>query len=48
MRRKDGRPAFLLMGAHHAREWPSAEHTLEFAYELVKGCEHGGKRGSAG
>lgn len=37
VRRRDGRPAFLMMGAHHAREWPSAEHTMEFAYELVRG-----------
>lgn len=33
---KDGRPVFLLMGLHHAREWPSGEHTLEFAFDLVK------------
>jgi len=33
--RKDGRPVFLLMGLHHAREWPSGEHTIEFAYDLV-------------
>ena len=25
-----GKPAFLLTGAHHAREWPTAEFTLEF------------------
>jgi hypothetical protein len=37
VRRRDGRPAFLMPGAHHAREWPSAEHTMEFAYELVRG-----------
>ena len=41
--RKDGRPVFLLMGAHHAREWPSAEHTLEFAYQLVRGWKRGSK-----
>jgi murein tripeptide amidase MpaA len=33
----DGKPIFLIMGEHHAREWPSAEHTLEFAYDLVEG-----------
>jgi hypothetical protein len=27
----DGKPTFFLMGAHHAREWPSAEIPLEFA-----------------
>jgi murein tripeptide amidase MpaA len=33
----DGKPVFLLMGLHHAREWPSAEVTLEFAYDLLRG-----------
>ena len=23
------------MGVHHAREWPSSEHTIEFAYDLL-------------
>ena len=23
------------MGAHHAREWPSSEHAIEFAYDLL-------------
>jgi murein tripeptide amidase MpaA len=23
------------MGTHHAREWPSAEHSLEWAYDLL-------------
>jgi hypothetical protein len=32
----DGRPTFFLMGAHHAREWPSAEVALEYAHLLVK------------
>jgi hypothetical protein len=26
----DGKPAFFLMGEHHAREWPSAEIPVEF------------------
>ncbi len=34
---RDGKPVFLQMGAHHAREWPSAENAFEFAYELIKG-----------
>ena len=34
---RDGKPVFLQMGVHHAREWPSAENAIEFAYELVKG-----------
>ena len=33
----DGKPVFVLMGVHHAREWPSGEHTMEFAYDLLKG-----------
>jgi murein tripeptide amidase MpaA len=31
----DGRPVFLNFGAHHAREWPSAEMPMEFALDLV-------------
>ena len=34
---RDGKPVFLQMGAHHAREWPSSEHAMEWAYELVNG-----------
>ncbi|HEX8083262.1 MAG TPA: M14 family metallopeptidase [Solirubrobacteraceae bacterium] len=33
----DGKPAFLQIGVHHAREWPSAEHPMEWAYELING-----------
>lgn len=33
----DGKPTFLIMGLHHAREWPSGEHTMEFAIDLAKG-----------
>ena len=33
---RDGKPVFLLMGAHHAREWPSAEHTMEFGFDLLE------------
>jgi hypothetical protein len=32
----DGKPTFLMMGLHHAREWPSGEHAMEFAVDLVK------------
>lgn len=32
---EDGRPVFLLFGVHHAREWPSAELPMEFAYDLL-------------
>ena len=34
---EDGRPVFLMFGAHHAREWPSAELPMEFAYDLRPG-----------
>jgi hypothetical protein len=30
-----GKPVFLLTGAHHAREWPTPEFTLEFVYDLL-------------
>ncbi|HWH31916.1 MAG TPA: M14 family zinc carboxypeptidase, partial [Egibacteraceae bacterium] len=32
----DGKPTFLMMGLHHAREWPSGEHSMEFALDLVQ------------
>jgi hypothetical protein len=28
---RDGRPVFLQLGVHHAREWPSGEHAMEWA-----------------
>jgi len=34
---EDGRPTFALMGVHHAREWPSGELAMEFAFDLVQG-----------
>jgi hypothetical protein len=36
-----GKPVFLQMGVHHAREWPSAEHAIEWAYELILGYRRG-------
>lgn len=33
----DGKPVSLTLGLHHAREWPSGEHALEWAYDLVQG-----------
>ena len=33
---EDGRPVFALFGVHHAREWPSGELAMEFAYDLVE------------
>ena len=41
---RDGRPAFLNMGVHHAREWPSGEHAIEWAFDLVKGYKAGDAR----
>lgn len=38
----DGKPVFLLMGAHHAREWPSVEHAMEYAYDLLESYTGGG------
>ncbi|GAA2071545.1 M14 family zinc carboxypeptidase [Actinomadura alba] len=32
----DGKPVFLMLGVHHAREWPSGELSMEFAVDLVK------------
>src|SRR3954451_4758423 len=31
----DGRPTFLLLGEHHAREWPSGEIAMEFANYVI-------------
>lgn len=31
----DGRPVSVVLGLHHAREWPSAEIAIEFALDLV-------------
>ncbi|MEV4918333.1 M14 family metallopeptidase [Streptomyces tirandamycinicus] len=36
----DGRPVFLMMGLHHAREWPSGEHAVEFAIDLARNHGH--------
>jgi hypothetical protein len=33
----DGRPIYLLVALHHAREWPSAEIAMEFAHMVVQG-----------
>lgn len=43
-RRDDGRPAYLQMGLHHAREWPSGEFPMEFAHQLVNGYVGGSPR----
>jgi hypothetical protein len=40
----DGKPVFLMLGLHHAREWPSGEHAMEFAIDLVEGFENDNER----
>ena len=32
----DGKPVFLMLGVHHAREWPSGEMSMEFAFDLAQ------------
>jgi murein tripeptide amidase MpaA len=34
-RTDDGRPVFVQIGTHHAREWPAAEATIEFGLDLL-------------
>ena len=36
---QDGKPVFFQMGVHHAREWPSGEHAIEWAFEMVNGMK---------
>jgi hypothetical protein len=31
-----GLPTFVMLGVHHAREWPSGENAMEFAVDLVE------------
>ena len=40
----DGRPASVVAGALHAREWPSADASAEWAHELVQGYRRGDPR----
>ena len=42
----NGKPAFANFGVHHAREWPSGEHAMEWAYELINGFKKGDARAS--
>jgi hypothetical protein len=44
---RDGKPVFMLMGAHHAREWPSSEHTIEFGIDLLQSHAAGDERAQA-
>ena len=41
---RDGKPVFLMLGLHHANEWPSGEQAIEWAYELVNGYNAGDAR----
>ena len=41
---KDGKPVFLQMGVHHAREWPAGEMPMEWAIDLVKSYKAGDPR----
>ncbi|WP_205698207.1 M14 family zinc carboxypeptidase [Conexibacter sp. SYSU D00693] len=43
-RTDDGKPVFVVLAAHHAREWPSAEAALEFALDLVQRHDAGDAR----
>jgi hypothetical protein len=43
----DGKPVFLMMGVHHAREWPSSELTMEWAFEMVRGLNASDERTTA-
>ena len=36
VRTNAGKPVFLNTGVHHAREWPTAEFVLEFAWEALR------------
>ena len=40
----DGRPAYVNMGLHHAREWPSGEFPMELAIDLVERHANGNNR----
>ena len=41
---RDGKPVYLQLGMHHAREWPAAEYPLEWAYELISAYRAGDPR----
>jgi hypothetical protein len=38
--RRDGRPVWYMDGLHHAREWPSGELVMNFAFELLENPEN--------
>jgi hypothetical protein len=41
---QDGKPVYLQMALHHAREWPSGEHVMEYALDLIEGYRAGDQR----
>jgi hypothetical protein len=41
---RNGKPTYMQMGVHHAREWPSGEHAIEWAYQLLTDYEAGDKQ----
>lgn len=38
----DGRPVYVQIGTHHAREWPANEATQEFGLDLINAYKGGG------
>ena len=36
VKESSGKPVFVMTGVHHAREWPTAELTMEWIYDLLK------------
>jgi hypothetical protein len=43
-RTDDGRPVYVQIGVHHAREWPAGEATIEFGLDLLKRGKAGEQR----
>ncbi len=43
-REDDGRPVYVQIGVHHAREWPAGEATMEFGLDLVQRAKAGEAR----
>ena len=41
---RDGKPVFLLVGMHHAREWPAADIQVEWARQLIADYRAGSPR----
>jgi hypothetical protein len=44
----DGRPVYVQVGTHHAREWPANEATLEWGIDLVNAYKTGSNPRMAG